>query len=31
MSKNIAERGYTKADVLVSTDWVEEHLNDRFA
>jgi thiosulfate/3-mercaptopyruvate sulfurtransferase len=28
MSKGIDERGYTKADVLVSTDWVEEHLKD---
>ncbi len=28
MSKNIDARGYTKADVLVSTDWVEEHLKD---
>ena len=28
MSKSIEERGYTKADVLVSTDWVQEHLND---
>ncbi len=28
MSKNISERGYTRADVLVSTDWVEEHLKD---
>lgn len=25
---NIAERGYTRPDVLVSTDWVAEHLND---
>ena len=24
----IAERGYAHADVLVSTDWVAEHLND---
>ena len=24
----IAERGYAKPDVLVSTDWVAEHLND---
>lgn len=28
MSKNIEARGYSKADVLVSTDWVQEHLND---
>jgi thiosulfate/3-mercaptopyruvate sulfurtransferase len=28
MSKNIDERGYSKADVLVSTAWVAEHLND---
>ncbi|MGC2210423.1 MAG: sulfurtransferase [Candidatus Korobacteraceae bacterium] len=28
MSKHIDERGYTKADVLVSTDWVAEHLQD---
>jgi thiosulfate/3-mercaptopyruvate sulfurtransferase len=28
MSKNIDERGYIKADVLVSTTWVEEHLKD---
>jgi thiosulfate/3-mercaptopyruvate sulfurtransferase len=27
-SKNIAERGYTRTDVLVSTDWVARHLND---
>lgn len=25
---DIAERGYAKADALVSTDWVAEHLND---
>ncbi len=25
---NIAERGYARPDVLVSTDWVAEHLND---
>jgi thiosulfate/3-mercaptopyruvate sulfurtransferase len=25
---DIAERGYTNPDVLVSTDWVAEHLND---
>ncbi len=25
----IAERGYAKADALVSTDWVAAHLNDR--
>lgn len=24
----IAERGYAKPEVLVSTDWVQEHLND---
>ncbi len=28
MSKSIEERGYTNAGVLVSTDWVQEHLND---
>jgi thiosulfate/3-mercaptopyruvate sulfurtransferase len=28
MSKSIEERGYTKSDVLVSTDWVQQHLND---
>jgi thiosulfate/3-mercaptopyruvate sulfurtransferase len=28
MTKSISERGYTRADVLVSTDWVEEHLTD---
>jgi thiosulfate/3-mercaptopyruvate sulfurtransferase len=28
MSKNIDARGYTKADVLVSTDWVQQHLKD---
>jgi len=28
MSKRIEERGYTRSDVLVSTDWVQEHLND---
>ena len=28
MSKNIDERGYTNPDVLVSTAWVAEHLND---
>ncbi len=28
MSKSIAERGYVNPDVLVSTDWVQEHLND---
>ncbi len=34
MSKNIDARGYTKPDVLVSTDWVQQHLKDpdvRFA
>lgn len=25
---SIAERGYANADVLVSTDWVADHLND---
>src|SRR5690242_4500529 len=25
---DIAARGYTKPDVLVSTEWVEAHLND---
>ncbi|HWR36790.1 MAG TPA: sulfurtransferase [Clostridia bacterium] len=28
MSKKIEERGYITPDVLVSTDWVEDHLND---
>ena len=28
MSKSIEERGYTKADALVSTDWIQQHLND---
>ncbi len=28
MSKSIEERGYTQPDVLVSTDWVQAHLND---
>lgn len=28
MSKNIEERGYTTPDVLVSTDWVQQHLSD---
>ena len=28
MSKPIEERGYAKADALVSTDWVAEHLDD---
>ena len=28
MSKSIVERGYSNADVLVSTDWVQEHLKD---
>jgi thiosulfate/3-mercaptopyruvate sulfurtransferase len=28
MSKSIEERGYSKADVLVSTVWVQEHLKD---
>jgi len=28
MSKAIDERGYSNADVLVSTDWVQEHLKD---
>src|SRR5512146_1917932 len=28
MSKRIEERGYTNAGVLVSTEWVQEHLND---
>src|SRR5688572_7364081 len=27
-STNIEERGYAKPDVLVSTDWVAQHLND---
>ncbi len=25
---DIAKRGYARPDVLVSTDWVEEHRND---
>src|SRR5213592_5323448 len=25
---DIAKRGYSRPDVLVSTDWVEEHRND---
>lgn len=28
MSKRIEERGYTRGDVLVSTEWVQQHLND---
>ena len=28
MATDIAGRGYAKPDVLVSTDWVAEHLND---
>src|ERR1700739_1122944 len=28
MSRRIEERGYSKSEVLVSTDWVEEHLKD---
>jgi thiosulfate/3-mercaptopyruvate sulfurtransferase len=28
MSTAIDERGYSKADVVVSTDWVQEHLTD---
>jgi len=28
MSKSIEERGYSKADVLVSTDWVQQHVQD---
>ena len=28
MTKNIEQRGYSKAEVLVSTDWVQEHLDD---
>ncbi len=28
MSKKIDERGYVHPDVLVSTEWVQEHLND---
>lgn len=28
MTKSISERGYTRTDVLVSTDWVEAHLKD---
>jgi len=28
MATPIEERGYARPDVLVSTDWVEQHLND---
>src|SRR5512142_2391259 len=28
MSKSIEERGYVHPDVLVSTEWVQQHLND---
>ena len=28
MSRRIEERGYANSDVLVSTDWVQQHLND---
>ena len=28
MSKKIEERGYNKAQVLVSTEWMQEHLKD---
>lgn len=28
MSKRIEERGYRNTDVLVSTDWVQQHLQD---
>lgn len=28
MSRRIEERGYSKSEVLVSTDWVQEHLKD---
>ncbi len=28
MANDIAQRGYANPDVLVSTDWVAEHLND---
>jgi thiosulfate/3-mercaptopyruvate sulfurtransferase len=28
MASSIDQRGYAHADVLVSTDWVEQHLND---
>jgi len=28
MSRRIDERGYINAEVLVSTEWVQEHLND---
>ncbi len=28
MTKNIEQRSYSNADVLVSTDWVQEHLGD---
>jgi thiosulfate/3-mercaptopyruvate sulfurtransferase len=29
MATPIEQRGYKKADALVSTDWVQQHLNDR--
>ena len=28
MTTNIDQRGYARPNVLVSTDWVAEHLND---
>ena len=28
MSKQIEERGYKRSDILVSTDWVQQHRND---
>ncbi len=28
MSQDISQRGYARPDVLVSTEWVAEHLND---
>ena len=28
LSKSIESRGYVHPEVLVSTDWVEQHLND---
>ena len=28
MSKRIEDRGYANGDVLVSTEWVQQHLND---
>ena len=28
MATPIEQRGYARPEVLVSTDWVEQHLND---